>query len=72
MPPARREWIGKTLRDWVHRYNESGAEGLKTRWGPGPTPKLTAAQMQELRELVIAGPDPKVHPCGALAFGRFA
>ncbi len=51
----------QTLRDWVHRYNESGAEGLKTRWGPGPTPKLTAAQMQELRELVIAGPDPKVH-----------
>ncbi|MEJ0049462.1 MAG: IS630 family transposase [Rhodospirillales bacterium] len=51
----------QTLRDWVHRYNESGAEGLKTRWGPGPAPKLTAAQMQELRELVIAGPDPKVH-----------
>ncbi len=46
----------QTLRDWVHRYNESGAEGLKTRWGPGPAPKLTAAQMQELRELVIGIP----------------
>ena len=51
----------QTLRDWVHRYNELGAAGLVSRRAPGPAPKLSAAQMQELRELVIAGPDPKLH-----------
>jgi transposase len=51
----------QTLRDWVRRYNESGIEGLASRKSPGAPPKLTAAQMKELRELVLAGPDPKVH-----------
>ena len=51
----------QTLRDWVHRYNEHGVAGLVSRTPPGPTPKLTEAQMAELRQLVIDGPDPKVH-----------
>ena len=51
----------QTLRDWVHRYNEQGADGLVSRCAPGPAPKLTAAQMEELRALVLAGPDPAVH-----------
>jgi len=51
----------QTLRDWVHRYNETGVDGLKSRRAPGPTPKLTETQMQELRDLVIAGPDPAIH-----------
>jgi len=51
----------QTLRDWVHRYNESGAEGMISRRAPGPPAKLTSAQMQELRALVLAGPDPAVH-----------
>jgi transposase len=51
----------QTLRDWVHRYNASGVEGLVARKAPGASPKLTSAQMKELRELVITGPDPKVH-----------
>jgi transposase len=51
----------QTLRDWVHRYNESGTGGVLSRRAPGPTPKLTAAQMQELHALVLAGPDPAVH-----------
>jgi len=51
----------QTLRDWVHRYNEAGVDGLKSRRAPGPTPKLTETQMQELRDLVIAGPDPAIH-----------
>jgi transposase len=51
----------QTLRDWVHRYNETGITGLLPRLAPGPTPKLTAAQMAELRELVVAGPDPQKH-----------
>jgi transposase len=51
----------QTLRDWVHRYNEAGIDGLVSRKPPGAAAKLTAAQMAELRELVIAGPDPKTH-----------
>jgi transposase len=51
----------QTLRDWVHRYNEAGVDGLVSRKPPGAAPKLTAAQMAELRELVLAGPDPKTH-----------
>ena len=51
----------QTLRDWVHRYNEHGVAGLVSRTPPGPTPKLTEVQMAELRQLVIDGPDPKVH-----------
>jgi transposase len=47
----------QTLRDWVHRYNEAGIDGLVSRKPPGAAPKLTKAQMAELRELVVAGPD---------------
>ena len=48
----------QTLRDWVHRYNAEGVPGLTSRVGAGPLPLLTEAQMAELRELVVAGPDP--------------
>ena len=48
----------QTLRDWVHRYNAEGVEGLRSRTGPGRPPFLTAAQMEELKEVVLKGPDP--------------
>lgn len=51
----------QTLRDWVHRYNEAGVDGLISKPLPGPEPKLSEAQMQELRALVVAGPDPATH-----------
>jgi transposase len=51
----------QTLRDWVHRYNEASIEGLISRPAPGAAPKLSPAQMADLRELVIAGPDPALH-----------
>ena len=51
----------QTLRDWVHRYNAAGVEGLKSRKSPGATPSLTAAQMTELKTMVVKGPDPAVH-----------
>jgi transposase len=47
----------QTLRDWVHRYNEGGVDALKSRENPGRTPYLTEAQMAELRQLVVDGPD---------------
>jgi transposase len=49
----------QTLRDWVHRYNAEGLAGLVSKVGPGPAPLLTEAQMAELRELVVKGPDPE-------------
>ena len=51
----------QTLRDWVHRYNAEGIEGLKSRRSPGAAPRLTAAQRAELKTLVLQGPDPAVH-----------
>jgi transposase len=49
----------QTLRDWVHRYNEEGVTGLRSRPCPGRTPLLTPEQKAELRALVVAGPDPE-------------
>lgn len=51
----------QTLRDWVHRYNEEGIAGLKSRHSPGRAPSLNAAQKAELEALVVAGPDPSEH-----------
>lgn len=47
----------QTLRDWVHRYNEHGIEGLRDTRNKGRAPALSAEQMQELESLVLAGPD---------------
>lgn len=47
----------QTLRDWVHRYNEAGLAGLLNRHGGGPAPLLTATQKDELKQIVMAGPD---------------
>ena len=47
----------QTLRDWVHRFNDEGPEGLLDRKSDGPRPKLTAAQKAQLAEIVEAGPD---------------
>lgn len=50
----------QTLRDWAHRFNAEGPEGLKNRAGAGRRRRLTEAQMRELAEIVETGPDPKV------------
>jgi len=47
----------QTLCDWVHRYNAGGIEGLKSRKAPGAEPSLSEAQMTELREVALRGPD---------------
>jgi transposase len=48
----------QTLRDWVHRFNEKGPEGLINAKAPGPVPKLSPEQKEELGPIVEAGPDP--------------
>jgi transposase len=49
----------QTLRDWVHRFNEQGAEGLINAQSPGRPSKLSLEQKEELRRLVEAGADPE-------------
>ena len=48
----------QTLRDWVHRFNVEGPEGLLDHLSEGPKPRLTA-QLAELAQIVETGPDPK-------------
>src|ERR1700761_98701 len=47
----------QTLRDWVERYNECGVDGLATLSSPGRPRVLTPTQAEELRQVVISGPD---------------
>jgi transposase len=48
----------QTLRDWVHRFNAEGIEGLKDRPRAGRKPLLGEGQLLELDELVETPPDP--------------
>ncbi len=50
----------QTLRDWVHRFNEAGPDGLKDAWYGGPEPRLSPEQKAELARIVETGPDPEV------------
>jgi transposase len=47
----------QTLRDWVHRFNASGPEGLLDNWTEGPKPRLSAEQVAEFAQIVEAGPE---------------
>lgn len=47
----------QTLRDWVHRYNADGVAGLSNIGGAGRKPALSERQMEDLRDMVLAGPD---------------
>ncbi len=52
----------QTLRDWVHRYNERGLDGLKTLPNPGGPPcKLTPEQEATVAEWVRQGPTLEQH-----------
>jgi transposase len=47
----------QTLRDWVHRFNVAGPDGLVERKAPGRQRRLSAAQLDELRGCLESGPD---------------
>jgi transposase len=51
----------QTLRDWVHRFDERGPDGLKDTWSKGNPPRLSPDQQAELARLVETGPDRAVH-----------
>ena len=48
----------QTLRDWAHRFNAEGPDGLTDRSRAGRPRQLTEAQMRGLAEIVETGPDP--------------
>jgi putative transposase len=59
----------QTLRDWVHRYNASGLDGLSDQARRnGPLPRLSAAQQAEVEAWVDEGAD--LQGDGALAMRR--
>ena len=60
----------QTLRDWVHRFNAAGPEGLIDRKPAGAARRLTAEQEAELAALIEAGPDVRARRGGALALCR--
>jgi transposase len=47
----------QTLRDWVHRFNQHGPDGLIDVKPSGRPAKLSDEQKELLRQLVEAGPD---------------
>jgi transposase len=51
----------QTLRDWVHRFNEQGPDGLKDIWSKGNPPRLSPEQQAELAQIVETGPDRALH-----------
>ena len=46
----------QTLRDWVHRFNAAGAEGLVDLKAPGRQRRLSLEQQQELAHSLESGP----------------
>jgi len=47
----------QTLRDWAHRYNAEGVDGLIDRPRPGRRPRLDASQQKQVAQWVDEGPD---------------
>jgi transposase len=47
----------QTLRDWVHRFNRFGPEGLLDAHANGSVSKLSVEQKAELAVIVEQGPD---------------
>ena len=50
----------QTLRNWVHRFNEQGPDGLTNKEGVGRPRLITDEQMLELAKIIEAGPDPEI------------
>jgi len=51
----------QTLRDWAHRYNSDGVDGLRSQTPPGAAARLTTEQKAQLYQWIVDGPDPEVH-----------
>src|SRR5256886_12621109 len=51
----------RSLRDWVIRFNEQGADGLINIPSPGMPPKLNAIHKAFLARIVEEGPIAAIH-----------
>ena len=49
----------QTLRDWAHRFNQYGPDGLIDIKPTGRPSKLSDEQKEALKQLVETGPDPE-------------
>jgi transposase len=47
----------QTPRDWVHRFNAEGPDGLKDIRSKGASPRLAPEQLAAFAEVVETGPD---------------
>jgi transposase len=47
----------QSLRDWVHRFNEEGIDGLRDRPHTGRPSRLSEGQLASFRALVLRGPN---------------
>jgi transposase len=47
----------QSLRDWAHRFNAAGIEGLHDRPHTGRPSRLSEGQMAAFRAVVLRGPD---------------
>lgn len=47
----------QSLRDWVHRFNAEGPDGLRDKPRSGRPARLNEEQLQELDAIVATGPD---------------
>src|SRR5688500_201187 len=59
----------QTLRDWVHRYNAAGIEGLRDRPRAGRPCRLGEGQQATLKALVLRGPKLERDGCAAWRAG---
>src|SRR5436305_14511640 len=59
----------QTLRDWVHRYNAEGVEGLRDRPRPGRPCALAEGQRAALKGLILRG-RPRLERDGCVARPR--
>ena len=50
----------QTLRDWIHRFNASGPEGLFDNWTEGPKPRLSEEHLAQFAKIVEVGPDREI------------
>ena len=50
----------QTLRDWVHRFNAEGPEGLYDKQRPGTSCRLSEAQQQDLAAIIETNTAPYV------------
>lgn len=60
----------QALRDAVVRYDAEGIAGLYDRPRPGAKPRLDVDQMQQLRQLVLDGPDVEATGLSAWTLGQ--